>query len=108
MKPETDNAYYLEANLCLSKKATSEVPTKVADQYSHKSPTEPDIRAGARDLAGFMDAPEINDKKKMFNPTIPPIAIPLKPFNPFVYTTNKITTISRAEAATSMPNIIRI
>jgi len=91
--------------LLLRKKATSEVPTKVADQYSHKSPTEPDIRAGAKDLAGFMDAPEINDKKKMSKPTIPPIAIPLKPFNPFVCTTNKITTISSAEATISIPNI---
>ncbi|MGA7005809.1 MAG: hypothetical protein WBY28_01935 [Nitrososphaeraceae archaeon] len=92
----------------LSTKATIEVPTKVADQYSHKSPTEPEGRAGAKDLAGFMDAPEINEKKKMSNPTIPPIAIPLKPFNPFVSTTNKITTISSAEAATSIPNIINI
>ena len=89
-------------------KAIIEVPTNVADQYSHKSPTEPEIRAGAKDLAGFMDAPEINEKKKMFNPTIPPIAIPLKPFNPFACTTNKITTISSAEAATSILNITNI
>lgn len=40
------------------------------DQYSHKSRVEPDIRAGASDLAGFMEAPEINDKKKMSNLTL--------------------------------------
>ena len=28
-----------------------DVPIKVADQYSHKSPTEPDNSAGARDRA---------------------------------------------------------
>ncbi len=89
-------------------KATEEVPTNVAAQYNHKSPTEPDIRAGAKDLAGFMEAPEINDKKKMSNTTIPPIDIPLKPLNPFVFTTNKMTAINSAEAATSTPNIINM
>jgi hypothetical protein len=86
-----------------SPSAIIEVPTKVA-----VSPTEPDIRAGAKDLAGFMDAPETNNKKKMSNPTIPPLATPLNPLNPFVSTTNKITTVSSAEAATSIPNITNI
>ena len=36
---------------------------------------------------------------------MPPIAIPPKPFKPFVYTTIKITAIRRAEAKTSTPNI---
>jgi len=65
-------------------KATIEVPIKVAVQYNHKSPTEPDSKAGANDLAGFIDAPETNDKKRISSPTIPPIAIPLKPFSPLV------------------------
>ena len=34
---------------------------------------------------------------------MPPIAIPLKPFSPFVYTTIKMTAINKAEAATSTP-----
>ena len=55
-----------------------------------------------------MDAPEINDKKKMSKPTIPPIANPLKPVNPFVCTTNKITPIRSADGATSIPNIIKM
>ncbi len=59
-------------------------PTKVADQYNHKLFTAPESTAGASERAGFIEAPEINDKKKMSSPTIPPIAIPLKPFNPFV------------------------
>jgi len=35
----------------------------VADQYNHKSPTEPDNNAGARDPAGFIEAPDIEAKK---------------------------------------------
>ncbi len=57
---------------------------KVADQYNHKSPTEPDNNAGAKERAGFTEAPEMNAKKKMSKPTTPPIAIPLNPRNPFV------------------------
>lgn len=60
------------------------MPIKVADQYNHKSPTEPDNSAGARERAGFIEAPEMNAKKKMSKPTMPPIAIPLNPRNPFV------------------------
>ena len=56
-------------------------------QYSHKFSTTPDNNAGARARAGFIDAPEINDKNKISNPTIPPIATPLNPLKPFVYTT---------------------
>ena len=39
---------------------------------------------GANALAGFMEAPEMNAKKKISSPTIPPIAIPLNPLKPFV------------------------
>ena len=39
------------------------VPINVADQYNHKSPTEPDSKEGARERAGFIDAPEISAKK---------------------------------------------
>lgn len=81
------------------------VPRKVADQYSHRSPNAPERTAGARDLAGFIDAPEINAKKKMSKPTMPPIAIGPKPLRPLLYTVKRITAIKRAEARTSIPKI---
>ena len=58
--------------------------------------------------AGFIEAPETKDKKNISKPTIPPIAIPLKPFSPFVYTTARITAINKAEAKTSVPNTSKI
>jgi hypothetical protein len=77
--------YYVKnRNFSLNNKAAVDAPTKVALQYNHRSPTKPDNIAGARDLAGFIEAPEIYEKKKISRPTIPPIAIPLNPFNPFV------------------------
>ncbi len=83
-----------------------DVPIKVAVQYSHRFSTiPPDNKAGAKDLAGFIDAPDINAKKNMSKPTIPAITIPPKPLKPFVYTTTKITAINKAEANTSTPNI---
>ena len=42
-----------------------DVPMNVAVQYSHKLFTAPESNAGAKDLAGFIEAPEINPKKKM-------------------------------------------
>ena len=84
----------------------TDVPIKVAVQYSHRFSTiPPDNKAGANERAGFIDAPDINAKKNMSKPTIAPITIPLKPLKPFVYTTIKITAISKAEANTSTPNI---
>jgi hypothetical protein len=88
--------------------ATIDVPTKVADQLSHRFPITPESNTGAKEHAGFIDAPEINAKKKMSRPTIPPIAIPPKPFNPLVYTTRKITAIRSADANTSIPKTIGI
>jgi hypothetical protein len=35
-----------------------------------------------QDLAGFIEAPEIKPKKKTFNPSMPPMTMPLKPLNP--------------------------
>jgi hypothetical protein len=35
---------------------------------------------------------------------IPPMAIPLNPLKPFVYTTVRITAINKSEAKTSIPN----
>ena len=64
--------------------AITDVPTNVAVQYSHISVRTPESRAGANERAGFIDAPEINARNKMSNPTIPPIAIPPNPFKPFV------------------------
>src|SRR5215469_9380219 len=86
--------------------ATIDVPIKVADQYSHKLTNTPESKAGANERAGFIDAPEINAKKKISRPTIPPMAIPPKPFNPLVYTTTKITAIRRADANISIPKTI--
>jgi hypothetical protein len=68
----------------------------------------PDNKAGANALAGFIEAPEITAKKKISNPTIPPIAIPLNPFKPLVYTTVKITAMSNPDANTSTGNIKRM
>jgi hypothetical protein len=62
----------------------------------------------AKERAGFMEAPDdINAKKNMSKPTIPPpIANPPKPFKPFVWwTTIKMTAIIKAEAKTSTANI---
>ena len=53
----------LNENLFLNNRAIMEVPINVADQYNHKSPTEPDNKAGARERAGFIDAPDIKAKK---------------------------------------------
>ena len=86
-------------------KATIDVPIKVAVQYSHKFVITPDNTAGARERAGFIDAPDMNAKKNMSKPTIPPITIPLKPFRPSVYTTTRITTINSPDASISIPNI---
>ena len=36
----------------------------------------PESKAGAKERAGFIEAPEINDKKNMSKPTMPPMAIP--------------------------------
>ena len=59
-------------------------PTKVALQYNHKSLRKLETNAGARERAGFMDAPDTKDKKKMSSPIILPIATPPRPLNPFV------------------------
>ena len=75
---------YLFSNFLLRMRATIEVPTKVAVKYNHKLLNTPESKAGANERAGFIDAPEMKAKKKISKPTIPPIAIPLKPFNPLV------------------------
>lgn len=77
--------------MCLKEIAEIEVPINVTVPYNDKSPTNLESNAGASDLAGFIDAPDMNPKKKISEPIIPPIAIPLNPFKPFVYTTSKIT-----------------
>jgi len=75
---------YLMANFLLRTKATIELPTNVAVQYNQRLAIFPDNRAGAKERAGFIDAPEIKDKKKISSPTIPPMAMPPRPFNPLV------------------------
>ena len=72
------------ANLFLTRKATIDVPTKVALQYNHRFPITPDVMAGANDRAGFIEAPDMNARKNISSPTIPPITSPPYPFNPFV------------------------
>ena len=60
-----------------------DVPIKVAVQYSHRFSTiPPDNKAGAKDLAGFIDVPDTNAKKNMSKPTMVPITIPLNPLGP--------------------------
>jgi hypothetical protein len=85
-------------------RSKAEVPIKVAVQYSHRFAIAPDNTAGARERAGFIEAPEMNAKKNMSRPTIPPIAIPLRPFRSLVYTTTKITAISSPDASISILN----
>src|SRR5215218_5418867 len=92
-------------NFFLKSKATAEVPIKVAVQYSHKFVITPDNTAGARERAGFIEAPDMNAKKNISKPTIPPITIPLRPFKPLIYTTTKITAINNPDASTSIPNM---
>src|SRR5918992_1693483 len=89
----------------LKSKATVDVPIKVAVQYSHKFVITPDNTAGARERAGFIEAPDMNAKKNMSRPTIPPITIPLKPLKPLVYITTRITVIKSPEASISMLNM---
>jgi hypothetical protein len=67
------------------------VPTKVVVQYSHGFSTTPhDNKAGAKNPAGFIYAPDIMAKKKMPKPTIAPITKPPKPLKPFVYVTTRV------------------
>ena len=83
-----------------------DVPTKVALQYNQRLLNAPEIIAGPNERAGFIDAPDINARKNMSRPTIPPMTSPLYPLNPLVYTTTTITAINKADANTSTPNIV--
>ena len=102
-----DVAHYdfFDVNSLLNIKATIDVPMNVADQQSHKLFNTPEISAGAKERAGFIDAPDMNAKKNISSPTMPPIAIPLNRFSPLEQTTTQITDISSAEANTSTPII---
>lgn len=80
-------------------------PTKVALQYNQRSLTIPENIAGAIDRAGFIDVPEMNDRKKISIPITEPIAIQPNPLSPFVDTASKIIPIKKAVAATSIPKI---
>jgi hypothetical protein len=53
----------------------------VALQYNQRL-SSPEVKAGASERAGFIDAPDINAKKNMSRPTIPPMTSPLYPLNP--------------------------
>ena len=54
-----------------------DVPTKVALQYNQRLLNAPEIIAGPNERAGFIDAPDINARKNMSSPTIPPRQPPL-------------------------------
>ena len=81
-----DVAYYdfVDVNSLLNIKATIDVPMNVADQEGHRLFNTPETRAGAKERAGFIEAPDMNAKKKISSPTMPPIAIPPKPLSPLV------------------------
>ena len=76
-----------------------DVPTKVALQYNQRLLNAPEIIAGPNERAGFIDAPDINARKNMSSPTIPPMTSPLYPLNPLVYTTTTITAINKADGS---------
>ena len=82
-----------------------EVPINVALQYNHRLSRTPETNAGASERAGFIDAPDINAKKNISSPTIPPMTSPPYPLNPLVKTTSTITDINNADANTSITNI---
>lgn len=65
--------------------AINDVPINVAVQYNHRLSNTPDNKAGSRERAGFIDAPEIKPKNKISKPTMPPITIPLKPQTFYMY-----------------------
>ena len=72
-------------NFFLTRRATIDVPINVALQYNHRLPITPEVMAGDNDRAGFIDAPDINAKKNMSRPTIPPMTSPPNHLNPLVY-----------------------
>src|SRR6476620_3240973 len=72
-----DVAHYdfFDINILPNIKATIDVPKNVADQEGHRLFNTPETRAGAKERAGFIEAPDMNAKKKISNPTMPPIAV---------------------------------
>ena len=70
--------------MLLNIRAAIGVPINVSDQHSHNLFKAPETSAGAKEQAGFIEAPDINAKKNISSPTMPPIAIPLNPFSPLV------------------------
>jgi hypothetical protein len=58
-------------------------------QYNHRLPMIPEVMAGAKDRAGFIEASDMNARKKMSSPTIPPMTSLPYPLNPLVYTIPK-------------------
>ena len=85
----------MPSNFFLTIKETIESPINVALQYNHRLLRTPEVRAGANEHAGFIDAPDINTKKKISSQTIPPTTSPPYPLNPLVWTTTTITAINR-------------
>lgn len=73
--------------------ATAAAPTNV---YNHILLISPDNVADAKNLIGFIAAPEINENRKISNPTIAPDAIHPNPFNPLVCTDVNIIVIKNA------------
>jgi len=71
-----DVAHYdfFDISILLNIKATIDVPMNVADQEGHRLFNTQETRAGAKERAGFIEAPDMN-AKKISNPTMPPIAV---------------------------------
>jgi hypothetical protein len=46
-------------------KATIDVPINVALQYNQRLSRTPEVKAGASERAGFIDAPDINARKNI-------------------------------------------
>ena len=78
------NYTFFDVNSLLNVTAITDVPINVADQYSHKLFRTLDTSAGAKERAGFIEASDMNAKRNISNPTMPPIAIPPKPLSPLV------------------------
>jgi len=67
-----------------------------AVKYIHRLSIRPDINAGARERAGFMDAPETGPPKRASRATIAPTATPaIIPFSFASVATLSITNIRK-------------
>ncbi len=64
-------------------------------------PEPPRPKLGQVNVQGSSMLPDINAKKNISSPTIPPMTSPPYPLNPLVKTTTAITAINNADVNTS-------